>query len=294
MNILITGGTGFVGTYLTKYLLGKNHVVTILTRDKSKVAASVNAIEDISEIKPSQKIDAIINLAGSSINKRWSESYKQELIDSRVRVTKKVISLIKNLKQKPKVLISASAIGYYGSQDARIIDENSAVTDEFTHHLCQKWENEALKAKELGVRVCITRLGVVLGENGGALKQMLPPFKMGLGGKIGSGQQYFSWVHIDDVISVFDFLINDQKQSGVFNLTSPNPVTNNEFTKALASSLGRPAIFPMPKCAVKLIFGEMGETLLLKGQRVVPSHLEKVGFDFKFPKINQALGEIIK
>jgi uncharacterized protein len=294
MNVLITGGTGFVGSHLVLYLLGKGCNITIITRDKSKVASGIKAIEDINEIKPSEQIDVIVNLAGAPISKRWSEKYKQELIASRINSTKDIISLIKKLKQKPDVLISASAIGYYGLQDDTPLNEEAHPRNEFTHQLCKKWENEALKAEKLGVRVCITRLGVVLGKNGGALKQMLPPFKMGLGGKIGSGKQYFSWAHIDDVISALSFLVENKNQSGIYNLTAPNPVTNAEFTKALGRQLKRPTLFPMPAFIVKLLFGEMGETLLLKGQRVVPNKLKKTGFKFKYPKINEALGSIVK
>jgi uncharacterized protein (TIGR01777 family) len=294
MKVLITGGTGFVGSHLVEYLLGKGCNITILTRDKAKVAGGVEAISDIDEIKPSKKIDVIVNLAGAPISKRWSEKYKQELIDSRVNTTKGIISLIKKLKHKPELLISASAIGYYGSQDDTPLYENSPPLNEFTHQLCKKWENEALKAEKIGVRVCITRLGVVLGKNDGALKQMIYPFKLGLGGKIGSGEQYFSWVHIDDVIAAFIFLVENKNQTGIYNVTAPNPVSNTEFTKALGRQLKRLTLFPMPTFVVKLLFGEKGETLLLNGQRVVPNKLKKAGFRFKYPKINEALGNIVK
>lgn len=294
MNILITGGTGFVGSHLVEYLLDNKHNVIILTRNKTKVTKKAKAIVSIDEIKTEEKIDAIINLSGATISKKWSDKYKKELIDSRLKITKNVIDLINKLTNKPEVLISASAIGYYGVQDDNIIDENSLPRNEFTHQLCVKWEEEALNAEKLGVRVCIARLGVVLGKNDGALKKMLPPFKMCLGGLIGSGKQYFSWVHIDDAIAAFVFLINNKQQKGIYNLTSPNPVTNKEFTYELGKSLKRPTIFPMPACIVKLLFGEMGETLLLKGQRVIPKNLEKAGFNFTYSKIDQALGNIVK
>jgi uncharacterized protein (TIGR01777 family) len=222
------------------------------------------------------------------------QKYKQELFDSRVNSTKDIISLIKKLNQKPDVLISASAIGFYGSQDDTPLDEEAHPQNEFTHKLCKKWEIEAIKAEKLGVRVCITRLGVVLGENGGVLKKLLPPFKMALGGKIGSGKQYFSWIHIDDVISAFSFLVENKKQSGIYNLTAPNPVTNLEFTKALGKQLKKPTYFAVPAFVVKLFFGEMGEKLLLNGQRVVPNKLRKEDFKCKYPKINEALGNIVK
>ena len=293
MHILITGGTGFVGSSLTNFLLGKGYRITILTHKKNITIGGVKAISNINEIKSNEKIDGIINLAGAAISKNWSDNYKQELITSRVNTTKEVILLIKRLEKKPDILISASAIGYYGSQDDNIIDEKSQSHNEFTSQLCHKWESEALKAEDIGVRVCITRLGVVLGPNGGALKQMLPTFKMGIGGQIGSGKQYFSWVHIDDVILAFSFLIENKKQNGIYNLTAPNPITNAHFTKALGKQLKRPTIFSVPSFVIKILFGEMGETLLLKGQRVLPKQLQQAGFIFKYPKIDEALENII-
>jgi uncharacterized protein len=293
MHILITGGTGFVGSSLTNFLLGKGYRITILTHKKNITIGGVKAISNINEIKSNEKIDGIINLAGAAISKNWSDNYKQELIASRVNTTKEIILLIKRLEKKPDILISASAIGYYGSQDDNIIDEKSQPHNEFTSQLCHKWESEALKAEDIGVRVCITRLGVVLGPNGGALKQMLPTFKMGIGGQIGSGKQYFSWVHIDDVILAFSFLIKNKKQSGIYNLTAPNPITNAHFTKALGKQLKRPTIFSVPSFVIKTLFGEMGETLLLKGQRVLPKQLQQAGFIFKYPKIDEALENII-
>lgn len=294
MNFLITGGSGFIGKHLIQHLAENGHKIKVLTRDKNKVAANLNAISNLNEIKSSDKIDIIINLAGAPISKRWTKSYKKELLDSRINITKTIVSLIERLKDKPQVLISASAIGYYGSQDDKILDENSKPQDEFTHQLCKKWENEALKAEQYGIRVCIARLGVVLGKNGGAYAQMLPAFKLGLGGRIGDGNQYFSWVHIKDVISAFSFLIENHNEKGVYNLTAPNPITNNDFTKALGNALNRPTIFPMPALIVKLLFGEMGETLLLNGQRVVSKKLSDSGFKFQYPKIDNALQDITK
>lgn len=294
MNFLITGGTGFIGKYLIQHLTENSHNITVLTRNKNKLSGNSKAVANITEIKSSDKIDVIINLAGAPISKRWSNAYKQELIDSRVNTTKDIISLIERLKNKPEVLISASAIGYYGSQGDKILDENSTPVDEFTYQLCKKWESEALEAEKHGIRVCITRLGVVLEKNGGALKQMLPAFKLGVGGRLGDGNQYFSWVHIKDVISAFSFLIENKNEKGVYNVTAPHPVTNNDFTKALGKSIGRPTIFPMPALIVKLLFGEMGVALLLNGQRVLPKKLSNNGFKFQYPKLKNALKDIIK
>lgn len=293
MNILITGGTGFIGSAITKFFLGQNNNVTILSRNKLKILSPVRAIESIDQINTNDKINVIINLAGSPINKKWDEDYKKTLVGSRVEVTKNVISLIRSLEQKPELLISASAIGYYGSNNSEYLDESSLYTDDFTHKLCNLWELEAGKAEELGVRTCITRLGVVLGSSGGALKQMLPLFKLGLGGKIGTGEQNFSWIHMDDVIGAFNFLISNTDQKGIYNLTSPNPVTNDQFTVALGRELKRPTFLSVPSFIVNTVFGEMGNKLLLNGAAVYPKKLLDNGYEFKFKTIEQALKNII-
>ena len=297
MKYLITGGTGFIGKHLCNKLIAEENEVIVLSRSKDKVFKifkdKVKAINNLDELPNSEKIDVTINLAGEGIaNKRWSEEQKKTLMDSRVGTTKELISLFSRLDNKPKIFISASAIGYYGSHSDEILTETSKPNKEFTHELCKKWEQEALNAEDLKIRTCITRLGVVLGEGEGTLKKMEPPFKLGLGGKIGSGEQYFSWVHINDVISAFEHLINNKKLSGIFNLSSPNAITNSNFTKALGTALNRLTIFPMPSFAVKTMFGEMGETLLLNGQRVFPKKLLDSGFKFNFEKIDEALKNI--
>jgi uncharacterized protein (TIGR01777 family) len=298
MKYFITGGTGFIGKQLIENLLGQKAEIIVLTRDKAKTTKlfgdSVKSVLDVSEIDKSENIDAIINLAGEPIaDKKWSAAQKQKLISSRLNTTESVVKLIERLDKKPECLISASAIGYYGAQAENIITESSAPNKEFTHELCKSWEDSAHKASQTNVRVCIIRLGVVLGKNGGALKKMLPAFKLGLGGKIGSGKQYFSWVHIDDVVSAINFLIENKNSNGVYNLTSPSPVTNTEFTQALGFALKRPTFFNMPAFVVKKIFGEMGDRLLLNGQRVFPENLLKSGFSFKFEKLNKAFDSII-
>lgn len=297
MNILITGGSGFIGSALTEFFLHHGYNITILSRKPIKVTKNLSKVKVVTtfeEIGMDDKIDVIINLAGASINKRWNEDYKKLLINSRVEVTKGVIGLINSLKTKPKLLISASAIGYYGTQNSSYIDEESACVDDFTHKLCDLWESEARLAQKLGVRTCITRLGVVLGNGGGALKQMLPAFKLGLGGKIGSGEQFFSWVHMHDLIGAFEFLIKDDRQQGIYNLTSPNPVTNEIFTKTLGKALHRPTIFTLPAFVIKMIFGEMGDKLLLNGAAVYPKKLSDSGYEFQFKTIEAALENILK
>ena len=292
MNILITGGTGFIGSTITKFFLQQNNYITILSRGRSKVLKPVRVIESINQINTNEKINIIINLAGSSINKKWNKTYKEILISSRVEVTKSLITLIKALKEKPDLLISASAIGYYGTQNNKYLDETSSYIDDFTHELCNLWELEAQKAQELGVRTCITRLGVVLGKNGGALEKILPLFKLGLGGNIGSGKQFFSWIHVDDVIGIFNFLISNKEQKGIYNLTSPSPTTNSQFTKALSRTLKRPDFFTVPSFLIKMVFGEMGDKLLLNGSAVYPKKLLDNGYEFKFKTIESVLKNI--
>ena len=292
MNILITGGTGFIGSTITKFFLQQNNYITILSRGRSKVLKPVRVIESINQINTNEKINIIINLAGSPINKKWNKTYKEILISSRVEVTKSLITLIKALKEKPDLLISASAIGYYGTQNNKYLDETSSYIDDFTHELCNLWELEAQKAQELGVRTCITRLGVVLGKNGGVLEKILPLFKLGLGGNIGSGKQFFSWIHLDDVIGIFNFLISNKEQKGIYNLTSPSPTTNSQFTKALSRTLKRPDFFTVPSFLIKMVFGEMGDKLLLNGSAVYPKKLLDNGYEFKFKTIESALKNI--
>lgn len=303
MNYLITGGTGFVGQKLITNLLESNQQIIVLGRDKKKVEkvfqGKVRAVSSLLEISSDEIIDNIINLAGEPIAaKRWSVKQKEILLNSRIKITQNIIELIANLKTKPKTLISASAIGFYGSRGDEELNESSKSGNEFTSDLCKKWENEANKANQFGVRVCVTRFGIVLGKNGGALSKMLPAFKLGLGGKIGSGNQFMSFVHIDDVVSAINFLIanqnNEQNLSGIFNLTAPNPVTNYQFTKTLGEVLHRPTFFNMPEFAVKILFGQMGEALLLNGQKVLPKRLLDLGYQFAFQGLESSLKNIIK
>ena len=292
MHILLTGGTGLIGSALRTELKSQGHSITLLTRSVAK-AGSVPAVNSLDAISSSERIDAVINLAGAPISKRWTAAYKKQLLASRLEATKALNELILRLETKPKVLLSASAIGFYGSLGDKTIDENYAPTqakDQFTHQLCHAWEQEAQRAGEFGVSVRIARLGVVLAAQGGALRSMLPAFKFGLGGRIGSGQQYFSWIHIQDAVAALSFLLNDEKAAdGAYNLTATNPVTNAEFSAALGAALRRPARLPLPAAMVRLMFGEMGAALLLEGQRVVPRKLQAAGFEFRYPDINSAL-----
>jgi len=297
MKILITGGTGFIGKKLCHFLLDKNHQLTVLSRTPEKVSTlcgkSVQPVNKIVQLTSSDSFDAIINLAGEGIaDARWSKNRKQQLLDSRINITKQLISYIEKADVKPKVLISASAIGYYGNRGSTLLTEESLPHEEFSHHLCALWESAAFDAQKQGVRTCIIRTGLVIGDNGGFLKRMLLPFKLGLGGPMGNGNQWMSWIHRADLIAIIDKLLESDTLQGVFNASSPKPVTNNEFTKTLAQVLNRPAFIPIPAFVLKILLGEMS-ALLIGGQRVIPERLEKAGFEFTFKSLNHALSNVV-
>ncbi len=294
MNILVTGGSGFIGTRLCDYLSSQGHHITILSRYPQRVNKAYKAVKSLDVLDKNDKVDVVINLAGAPIDKRWTNSYKQKIIQSRVSVTREVYRLVERLVVKPKKVISASAIGYYGyPEDPVLLTEESSCRDSFSHQVCKQWEEESLKIRSLDVPVSILRIGVVLGKGGGIIKKMLPAFKCGLGGVIGSGEQYMSWIHINDLVSIFDLLI-ESDQDGVFNATAPNSVTNKSFVRLLSQSVNRPAFMDLPSFLVKILFGDMGEELLLKGQNVSPARLEKQGFSFQFPTLEMALKDIVK
>jgi uncharacterized protein len=293
MRILVSGGTGFIGEALCPQLAQDGHDVVVWSRQTDpEVAQGVRAIQHLDELTgPSP--DAIINLAGASIaDGRWTEARKRLLVDSRVDTTRKLVEWMRGMESPPKALISASAVGYYGEQGDRIITEDTPPTAGFTHDLCEQWENEALKAEALGVRVCLVRTGVVLDRDGGALAKMLLPFKMGAGGRLGSGKHYFPWIHRADIVAIYQWLVENEHASGPYNASAPNPVTNAEFTRALGKTLKRPTLFPMPEPVLRLLFGEMSE-LLLVSNRMMPTRLLDEGFEFRYPELNRALRAIL-
>lgn len=296
MQVLITGGTGLIGSALCRQWQA-DHQITVLSRRPTRVAKicgnQVSAISSLSELSSSKYFDIVINLAGEPIaDRRWSDKRKQLLRDSRIGVTHQLLSYFERAESKPAVLINASAVGYYGDRGDCILDENSDSENDFAHRLCRDWEDEAIKASALGIRVCILRLGLVIAEDGGFLKRLLLPFRLGLGGRIGSGDQWMSWVHRDDVLSLINYLISHQVLNGVFNTTAPQPVTNNQFTRCLAGQLHRPAFFPVPAWILNKGLGEMS-TLLLGGQRVLPSRAQKAGFEFRYKTLDKALENVL-
>lgn len=297
MKYLITGGTGFIGSKLVSVLLDAGHEVTVLSRKSSQLDHRYTLINDLASIPKTEEIDVIINLAGKPIDCRWTKTNKQKLIDSRLSITADLIALIDRLPYKPRVLISASAVGYYGpghdgNKPHTAIDESSPPLSSFTHDLCQQWENEASKAGQYGVRVCIMRLGVVLGKGGGYIKKVSLPFRLGLGGKLGHGKQTFPWIHIDDVVSGIFYLIHNKQCHGAYNFVAPRPITNAGMTAELGKTLKRPTLFTLPSFLIRTIFGEMGEALLLKGNAIIPKRLLEDGYDFKYDEIDSALENI--
>jgi uncharacterized protein (TIGR01777 family) len=295
-NILVTGGTGFIGAKLIECLIDAGQNTTILTRSivsaKKILPQNANIIDDLNSCN--ENFDIIINLAGEPISQRWSAAKKQEIYDSRFKTTEKIIEFIKRTSKKPELLISGSAIGYYGISEYIEFTENSSIEtqqDNFSQKLCTDWEASAKQAEAFGVTTAFLRTGIVLASDGGAIKKMLPPFKLGLGGKISSGTQQMSWIHMNDQLRVIEFIINN-KISGALNSTAPNPVSNEVFSRALAKALNKPCLLTVPALNLKLVFGQMSEELLLNGQKVLPQKLLNYGFKFQFTEINEAMNEI--
>ena len=295
MKILITGGTGFIGSYLCERLLDNKHEIVILSRNPEVVKSPIKGISNLKQLKTEDSFDIIINLAGEPIaGKRWTDKQKDIIFSSRIDTTINIIEYLKGVKWKPKLLISGSAIGYYGLGNiTRNIDEQGLVDESFSSHLCQQWEAVALEAKLLGIRTCLLRTGIVIGKNGGALSKMLLPFQMGLGGKIGDGKQWMSWIHLKDLVGIILFCMENEHCSGAINGTSPNSKTNMEFTKTLGKVLNRPTIFPMPSIVIKLLMGQMGQELLLSGKQVLPVAILKAGYKFQYEKLEDALSDVL-
>lgn len=297
-RILVTGGTGFIGQVLCPKLIANGYSLTVLSRqseaDVRAACGRVEAVSDLDLLVDHPGFGGVINLAGEGIaDKRWSNQRKQQLRDSRIALTRRLVSVIRTWNSAPTVLVSGSAVGFYGNQDSVRVTEDTPPHDEFTHQLCRDWEAEANKLEADGVRVCLSRTGIVAGPDGGFLQRMLLPFRLGLGGRLGSGNQYMPWVHRDDVVSALIFMLESENATGPYNVVSPNPVTNREFTRCLASVLNRPAIFPAPAPVLRVALGEMSR-LLLTGQQAVPQRLLQQDFRFTYPDLTAALESCVR
>lgn len=300
MRVLVTGGSGFVGQRLCQQLIEQGHEVQVVSRRPHHVRDRLPSgcdIRDSAQAFVESPPDALVNLAGESIaGKRWSDEQKATLIDSRVGATQQLVALCEQLKANgqplPGVMVSGSAMGYYGDQGKRVVTEETPPNEEFAHRLCQQWEAAAQPIEAMGVRLAIVRIGLVLEAGGGSLQKMLPPFKMGVGGRFGSGEQFMPWIHREDLVAAIIFLIEHESLNGAFNASAPHPVTNATFTKTLAKQLNRPAIFPVPAFVLKAGLGEMSR-LLLTGADIRPARLEEAGFTFQYPTLDKALKAIL-
>lgn len=297
-EILITGGTGFIGKALCRQLLERGDRLTVLSRQPAEtvrtLCGQVTAVNSLDLLRGHPGFEAVINLAGEGIaDKRWSQARKRQLRDSRIELTRQLGECISGWKHPPRVLVSGSAVGYYGDQGAARVTEQTHPHDEFTHQLCRDWEQAAQAMAPSGTRVCISRTGLVIGRNGGFLARMLPLFRLGLGGRLGSGEQYMPWVHLQDVISALLWMLDQESASGPYNVVSPAPVTNRAFTRTLGRLLQRPTLCPVPAWLLSAGLGEMSR-LLLTGQKAIPERLQQEGFRFRFPDLQTALQDVLE
>jgi uncharacterized protein len=298
MRALVTGATGFVGPHLLA-LLERPVVLSRNAESAKKSLAKFNVTafdwNPIAELPPREAfngIDTVFHLAGDPVAEgRWTEDKKRKIRDSRVLGTRHLVQTLRELSERPKVLVSASAVGWYGSRGDEVLDESAPPADDFLAEVCVGWEREAMAAAELGVRVVCIRTGIALGREGGALKQMITPFKLCVGGPLGNGKQWMPWIHIDDLARLYLHAAETPSATGPMNGSAPNPVTNREFTKALAAALHRPAFLPAPYFALRLVFGEIADAMF-SSLRVVPKQTLATGFEFRYSEINSAMREI--
>ena len=297
MNITITGASGLIGRRLLKNLGAAGHSLTVVSRHAgTNVPPGIGVIawDPMSGPAPEDSVrnaNAVIHLAGEPVAQRWNENVKRRIRESRVVSTRNLVQALSKLRNTPQTLICASAVGYYGSRGDEVLREDSAPDTTYLAEVCTAWEKEAVAAEGFGMRVVRVRTGIVLDARGGALKRMLPPFRMGVGGKLGNGRQWMSWVHLADLAAMYQYAVEHEVR-GALNGVAPIPVTNTDFTQTLAKTLHRPALFPVPAFALKLLFGEMSE-VLLASQRVLPAAPEAAGFKFRFPELGGALTDLL-
>ena len=281
MNILMTGGSGLIGSALVEFFVNQGHTVFSLSRNKDTKAAFFWNFDRLDIRKDAPPFDAVIHLAGENIaTGRWTKRKKKIILDSRIRGTRELIQFCTDLEEKPEVFISASAIGYYGNRGEEILDENSLPGSNFVAEVCRDWEDASKPGKDSGIRLINARIGMVLSGNGGTLLTMLPSFKLGIAGIVGDGQQYVSWVDIRDIVSMMNFMIHEKSIQGPVNLVSGEPSTNYQFTKTLGKILSKPTFMKMPAFVAKLVFGQMGEELVLSSTRVIPEVLKEKNYPF--------------
>jgi uncharacterized protein (TIGR01777 family) len=293
MKILITGSSGLIGSALIKQLRSRGHEIGRLLRTKTTEQPYWNIEHGEINLEHFPEPDVVIHLAGENLaDGRWNDAKKQRILNSRVNGTRLLVEYFSKAEHKPDVFISGSAIGFYGNRSDTFLDEHSAPGDNFSAEICKQWEAASQPLKELGIRLVNIRTGVVLSPQGGALKKMLLPFRLGLGGILGDGQQYISWVCMDDMINMLEFVMLNNV-SGPVNMVAPEPVTNYQLTKTLGKVLHRPTIFPMPAFVARLLFGEMADELLLASTRVLPGKLTEAGFKFEFPQLDVALEHLL-
>ena len=297
MNIFISGGLGFVGKYLCQSLLENGHQLTATgsRNDPGTISHDNFRYIKADTTQPGDwqqavvDADAAVNLAGRTIFKRWDKRYKQQIRDSRILTTQHIVAAIP--EDKPFVLCSTSAVGYYGDRGDDVLTETEAVADDFLGQLSLEWEKEAFAAEKKGARVAIARFGIVLGRGGGALAKMLPAFKSFVGGPLGDGTQWFPWIHIQDVVGAIEFILSSTSVDGIFNFTAPEPVRNRDLGKTLGRVLNRPSVMPAPAFMIRMAMGELGG-VLLSSQRAVPQHLMAAGYDFQYPELEKALEDL--
>ncbi len=303
MKIILSGGTGFIGKALLDRLLVAGHRIVLLTRNPGPARLLIQGYGEVQKwdgraagewTSHIESADAVINLAGESIiAKRWTARQKEKIISTRIAATKAIVEAISKAAKKPSVFVNASAIGYYGNVENEEVTKSRSKGNGFLADTCEQWENTAREAEKSGVRVVLTRIGIVLEKEGGALQRMLLPFQIFMGGHLGSGKQWFSWIHRDDIVEAIIFLLGASNIVGPVNLVSPNPVSMKEFCKVLGKVMGRPSWAPVPSFVLRSVLGEMSE-MLLTGQRVIPQKLKEAGYRFKYPRLEEALAAILK